>query len=154
MSPDLPWLKMTAEWTIVVAGATILLALATVGLASTAYYQLKKLREQELLQFYTQIDNVYYDIQKLIIKNPHLALPTGHKTADEVHQYNAFAFMTWNVIEAIVDYCEKYKELHDTWDVIVRYEAKQHIQWFREPSNRVKFKKKFQGYVDRLFVEP
>ena len=62
-------------------------------------------------------------------------------------QYDAFAFMVWNFIEAIYDYGESDAALKETWGVIMVYEATLHRAWFEDPRNHLKFKDRFRRHI-------
>ena len=143
------------DWEAVTALGTVVLALATILLAGGVILEFGRYRGEKRTaetnqrhQFYTQLDSVYYDIQRQIIVRPHLASPAGEKTADEAVQYDAFAFMVWNFIEAIYDYGESDPVLRETWGVILAYEARLHRAWFEEPRNHPKFKDRFRQHIN------
>ena len=142
------------DWEAVTALGTVVLALATILLAGGVILEFGRYRGEKRTaetnqrhQFYTQLDSVYYDIQRQIIVRPHLASPAGEKTADEAVQYDAFAFMVWNFIEAIYDYGESDAALKETWGVIMVYEATLHRAWFEDPRNHLKFKDRFRRHI-------
>ncbi len=146
---------MTAISTLGLAVATILLMGATFVIALGVRAEMGKYREDSRFHNYTQIDNIYYSIQREIILHPHLSEPIGKRNEGERCQYDAFAFMTWNFIEAIYDQCEGDKNLHETWDVIVQYEAHRHKIWFLEDRNQKKFKRSFRKIVrEEIFHIP
>jgi hypothetical protein len=159
---------MTSEtfWSMQTAWATWALVLATSVLALGVLWEFRKYRREEKIKektrkeddlnrqaqtrfhFYSQLDSVYYAIQRDIIFHPHLAEPLGEKNPGQRAQYEAHAFMVWNFIEAIYDYSVNDKELMETWSVIIRYESERHRKWFLDAENRPKFKKRFRDFID------
>jgi len=105
-----------------------------------------KIEERD--KFYAQLDAIYLDIQKTIIKYPHLAKRNIDRNEDELIQYDAFAFLIWNFIESIHDYCLDQDDLHDTWHCILEVESQNFAAWFKDSENRKKFKTKFIRYID------
>lgn len=114
----------------------------------------KKARRDAEFESYKQLDNVYYNIQTLIVGNPHLVKFNSVKTDDQRIQYDAFAFMVWNFIETIYDYvwdeaqgglrnADAKSYLRETWEVIIQYEGQLHKIWLLDPKNKVKFKPRF-----------
>lgn len=131
------------------AVANVLLALFTLILAVGVPLSIAYSARQERDTFYATLDRAYFDIQKTIVEYPHLANPDPtSKTPDQITQYDAFAFLTWNFVESIFDYAEDNAVLRETWDCILRYEAALHGAWFLEPRNRPKFKKKFKDFIE------
>jgi hypothetical protein len=106
--------------------------------------------KQEQMRFYAQLDAIYLDIQKLVIQHPFLARPDEPRTADQEVQYQAFAFIVWNFLESIDDYCTELTGgkpssfLKDTWDGVKKYEAVLHARWFQDPKSEGKFKPTFR----------
>ena len=144
----------TIDWEAVTALGTVVLALATILLAGGVILEFGRYRGEKRAaetnqrhQFYTQLDSVYYDIQRQIITRPHLADPAGEKTASQAVQYDAFAFMVWNFIEAIYDYGQSDADLKETWGVILVHEATLHRAWFENPRNHPKFKDRFRRHI-------
>jgi hypothetical protein len=132
----------------IVAIANIFVALGTLVLAVGVPLSILYSARQEKDTFYATLDKTYFDIQQVIIDHPHVRDPNPHgKTADQLAQYDAFAFMTWNFVEAIYDYSQHHKPLRETWDCILKYEAQLHGRWFNEPRNHGKFKANFREYI-------
>jgi hypothetical protein len=134
----------------ILAVANVFIALGTIVLALGIPWTLLHAGREERDTFYASLDNMYLEIQKLIIQYPHLAQSNMQlKTAEQVVQYNAFAFISWNFIESIYDYSKKDEMLRETWGVILRHEARVHGSWFNRAENRVKFKPEFISYIER-----
>jgi hypothetical protein len=129
-------------WVAITAIATCVLTLATIGLAIGVPWSLHTARTDARNRFYSELDKIYLDIQKLIIQMPYLSNPRSI-SADQAAQYDAFAFITWNFIESIYDYSQQDESLLDTWKCVFLYEAKLHREWFDKAENRPKFKELF-----------
>ena len=83
----------------ILALANLFIALGTVVLAAGIPWSIAVSRRDQRDTFYATLDQTYFEIQKLIIENPHLG-KVGHegKTPEQIAQYDAFAFMTWNFV--------------------------------------------------------
>src|SRR5208337_4152999 len=135
---DTFWLAVTAIASIVLAMATIVLTLATIAGAILITWQLYLARVAERNrrdEFYATLDRTYFEIQKLIIQMPCFSNPQLIQTHEQATQYDAFAFITWNFIESIYDYCQQNKALLKTWKCIFLYESRLHRKWFDRLEN-------------------
>ena len=101
-------------------------------------------------KFYVQLDDMYQRILQMVVQNPKLRRASLNVTDDEKAQYDAFAFIVWNYIETIHDFCVEDEALGETWQCILESERESHAEWFRDPENRKRFKKPFQDYIDGL----
>jgi hypothetical protein len=142
-------INFVADWTAnTIALANIVIALGTVVLALGIPYAIKSAGRDERDTFYATLDRTYLEIQRLIIEHPHLSQPDpAGKSPAQLTQYDAFAFIVWNFIEAIYDYSKKEKFLAETWGCILRYEASVHSAWFRKTENLKKFKPAFVKHI-------
>jgi hypothetical protein len=151
------WGFLTNSHDQVIAIANVFIAIGTMILAFGIPYAIIDAGRKQRDTFYATMDRAYFDIQKLMIDNPHLAEtdPAG-KTPVQMVQYDAFAFIVWNFIESIYDYSKEEKALGETWECILKYESARHAEWFQRPENRPKFKKTFVEHIDRsvLFSHP
>ncbi|MDE3147884.1 MAG: hypothetical protein KGL37_00310 [Acidobacteriota bacterium] len=139
----------------IVALANVMIAIGTVVLALGIPYAIKSASREERDTFYATLDLTYFEIQKLIIEHPHLSEPDpARKTPEQLIQYDAFAFIVWNFIEAIYDYSKQEKLLAVTWECILRYEAGVHGAWFRKAENRKKFKPEFIEHIEHGCLLP
>ena len=139
----------------IVALANMVMAVGTVVLALGIPWSIRLATREEKDSFYATLDDTYFEIQKLIIEHPHLAQPDpAHKTAEQIVQYDAFAFTVWNFMESIVDYCRKDEFLSETWNCILRHESCVHAAWILREENRRKFKPSFLKMVDALGCLP
>ena len=133
----------------ILAIANVVIALGTVVLAIGIPYAIRTAARDERDTFYATLDRTYFEIKKLIIEHPHLAQPNpAGKTREQLIQYDAFAFIVWNFVEAIYDYSKQEKVLQVTWGCILRYEAGVHSAWFRRPENNKKFKPAFIHHIE------
>ena len=136
-------MEITETWAAITAIATCLLTLATMGLAIGVPWQLRVTRIDARNRFYSELDKIYLDIQKLIIQVPHLSNPQSIRNPQQATQYDAFAFITWNFIESIYDYSQQDKSVLVTWKCVFMYESSLHREWFDRPENQKKFKEEF-----------
>jgi hypothetical protein len=128
--------------------ANYVIALGTIVLAIGLPLTLKHSGREERDTFYATLDRTYFEIQKLVIDHPHLSQPDPvGKTREQLIQYDAFAFIVWNFVEAIYDYSRDEKLLAETWECILRYEASVHGAWFKKPENQLKFKERFRRHI-------
>jgi hypothetical protein len=134
----------------ILAVANFFIALGTLVLAAGIPWSIGLSRRDERNRFYATLDQTYFEIQKLIVDQPHLCQPNLEaKTTDQILQYDAFAFMSWNFVESIYDYAiaGQDENLRKTWECILRYESNLHREWFMEPRNAVKFKRDFKDWI-------
>jgi len=146
-----------SKWNVdVLVVANVFIAFGTLVLALGIPWTILYANREKRDVFYATLDRMYFDIQRTVVQHPHLCRPDREgKTRDEINQYEAFAFMVWNFLESIYDYAENDKELRETWDCILRHEAKVHGGWFGDERNHPKFKPRFVGFVvkERLILE-
>ncbi|MBF0628790.1 MAG: hypothetical protein HQL91_11300 [Magnetococcales bacterium] len=99
-------------------------------------------------RIYQDFDRQYQELLKIVITHPDAATPST-----DLQKYNAFAFMMWNFLETIYDYTKgsgkkeiEYRDLWNTWGVIVLTEMKNHLNWF-EKNNKGRFKEEFIAWT-------
>jgi hypothetical protein len=110
----------------------------------------EQFQREERDKFYAQLDATYLKIQHMIVVNPKLADFDSTRSHHEEIQYNAFAFIMWNFIESIYDFCLDDETLKETWHCILECESEIHAIWFARTENRRKFKKRFRDYIANL----
>ncbi|HEX4738715.1 MAG TPA: hypothetical protein VH331_14250 [Allosphingosinicella sp.] len=110
----------------------------------------EQFQREERDKFYAQLDATYLKILNMIVANPKLADADLARSREEEIQYDAFAFIMWNFIESIYDFCLDDSTLKETWHCILECESAAHSAWFAREENRRKFKKKFCDYVDSI----
>jgi hypothetical protein len=133
----------------IVSAANILIALGTVALAFGIPWSIVNSRREERDTFYATLDRTYFEIQKLQIDHPHLCrVSTDGKTEDQIAQYDAFAYLTWNFVESIFDYSGNDAVLRETWQCVMHYESRRHADWFAEERNLLKFKTRFREHME------
>ena len=144
---------MYPDWTAIAALAQVgtLIAIPV----SVWLYDLSRKREEQSRQdsweqFYAILDEQYLEILKIIVEKPHLADQAQVRDPLQDTEYSAFAFIVWNFIESIFDYCEKDESLRESWHHILVLESKRHLDWFNCPQNRAAFKARFADYIDQL----
>jgi hypothetical protein len=99
-------------------------------------------------RFYTILDEQYSDILRLVIERPYLSDQAQTRTAKQELEYQAFAFMVWNFIESIYDYCYQDEGLSESWHPVLVLESAKHASWFADPRSRLGFKHRFTAYID------
>lgn len=109
---------------------------------------MEQFKREERDKFYAQLDQTYLNILKMLIDKPHLGAGERERTSDQIIEYDAFAFIMWNFIESIYDYCLDDPALAETWHCILQAEAAAHGAWFNRQENRRKFKQRFCAYID------
>ncbi len=144
-------INSVTDWTTnAVAITNIAIAIGTIVLAVGIPLAIKSAGREERDTFYATLDRTYLEIQKLIVEHPHLSQPNpAGKTPEQIVQYDAFAFIVWNFIEAIYDYSKQEKPLAVTWGCVLQYEAGAHSAWFGNAENRKKFKPEFIRHIDQ-----
>jgi hypothetical protein len=133
------------DWTAI--GAIAQVATLVAIPVSIFLYWAKK--EDEWERFYAILDQQYMDILRLVIEKPYLSDQNQKRIGPKSIEYDAFAFIVWNFVESIFDYCEKDERLRETWGVILELEALKHAAWFNHPRNRIGFKQRFRDYIDK-----
>jgi c-di-AMP phosphodiesterase-like protein len=96
---------------------------------------------------YTELDDMYFELLKLALENPHLTAPDTLTEAKQRQQYDIYAYMVWNFIETIVDRCKGKGELEATWYPVIDAENRLHRKWFDEERNKHKFKDAFREFI-------
>ena len=81
------------------------------------------------------------------MERPHLIYSVVPRSEEEQREYEIYAYMTWNFLEAIYDRCERDEHLWDTWQPVLEAEIKLHGQWLSEPENKCRFKPAFCKFV-------
>lgn len=110
----------------------------------------EQFQREERDKFYAQLDATYLKILHMVVANPRLLDFDRVRSREEEIQYDAFAFIMWNFIESIHDFCLDDPTLNETWHCILVCESRIHSAWFARAENRQKFKQKFCDYIDAL----
>ncbi|MGH8491048.1 MAG: hypothetical protein ACREXS_19820 [Gammaproteobacteria bacterium] len=101
---------------------------------------------------------MYFDLLKAALDTPHVYNPTAtrtDRTDDQVQEYEIYAFMVWNFLEAVFDRCEHDKALCTTWYPAIEAETRRHRKWFDKPENEHRFKVPFREFIQRAeFTQP
>lgn len=122
--------------------------LAAGALAYNIFMNIRKTR----MEHYTNIDRAYMELLSMAMREPYLRKPETIVLPEQKEKYDIYAFMVWNFLEAIYDKCLKDRELIETWGPIIEVEGALHIEWFKDISNKVKFKMSFYKYIED-FIE-
>ena len=103
---------------------------------------------------YTELDSMYFELLKTALGKPHLNNPTAAtRTDDQKKEYDIYAFMVWNFLEAIYDRCEQNERLCVTWYPVIDAENRKHRDWFNHPDNKHKFKDTFHEFINNRFKQ-
>lgn len=110
-------------------------------------------RETASLSHYGELDRMYADLLRLALECPHLRLsPAPQRSADGQAQFDAYAYMVWNLIETVYDRIydddsKEKKKLRKTWCMVIREEEIIFGDWFKDNSS--KFKDEFKKFIDK-----
>jgi hypothetical protein len=126
---------------------TIFDGIASVMAISALIYSITSFKKSLVSSHYAELDSTYADLLKLALDKPYLYRPDTITDADKLEEYQLYAFMLWNFLEAIYDRCQKDHHLCSTWHPIVDDEGKRHLNWLQTPENRVRFKDDFLDFI-------
>jgi len=110
-------------------------------------YSMTTFRKSLQISHYTELDSMYFELLKAALEKPHLNNPAATRSEDQKIEYDIYAFMVWNFLEAIYDRCEKNKRLCCTWYPVIDAENQKHREWFDHPDNKPKFKDDFHVFI-------
>lgn len=96
---------------------------------------------------YTELDSMYFDLLKTALEKPYLVNKLVNRSGNQRVEYDIYAFMVWNFLEAIYDRSKKDKHLCDTWFPIIDCENEKHREWFGRTENARKFKNEFHQFI-------
>jgi len=131
-------------WTAV---GTIASAIATIMGIGALIYSMTTYKKSLQVSHYSEMDSMYLDLLKSVMEKPHLNTSKAPRSGDQIIEYDIYAFMVWNFLEAIYDRCETDKYLCDTWYPVINEEQRKHRQWFEHPDNKHKFKNEFHQFI-------
>jgi len=138
--------EYTTMWTAV---SSIMGIIATMMAVFALLYSMKSYRKTMQIVHYGEIDKMYFEILKEALNKPHLVKRDITRSEDEAVQYDIFAFIVWNFLEAIYDRCMLDSALKITWFPIIEAEYNTHREWIQKPENRAKFKPVFLSFIDK-----
>jgi hypothetical protein len=128
---------------------TVLLGgLASLISAGAILYSMTTFKKSLATSHYSELDNMYFELLRIALDKPHLAQAVSQRSADQQAEYDIYAFMMWNFLEAIYDRCKDGLELRNTWYPIIDSEMQSHLTWLHQPHNTVKFKEKFVAFIN------
>lgn len=122
--------------------------LASLFSALAIFYSMTTFKKSLATSHYSELDNMYFELLRIALDKPHLAQAISQRSADQQAEYDIYAFMMWNFLEAIYDRCKDDLALRDTWYPIVDSEMQLHLRWLHQPHNTVKFKDEFVGFIN------
>jgi hypothetical protein len=137
VDPNLLWNEIAS-----VAQGTIAILTA----AAVAYSFITFKRSLKALH-YAELDKMYFEILRTAIDKPYLRAPGGKHTTEQAAEYDIYAYVVWNFIETVYDYCMKDEELRKTWYPAMEAENRLHRAWFNDTANHHKFKAEFHKFV-------
>jgi hypothetical protein len=100
---------------------------------------------------YTELDRMYFDVLRMAVERPHLIDPNAARNGERQREYDAYAYMVWNIMESIYDRCHGDSELCETWYPVIDAEERRHWRWFDDPKNQLKFKKRFGDFIHERY---
>ena len=77
--------------------------------------------------------------------------PEAFASEDDQFRYSAYAYIAWNICEAIFDRSHKNPQLLETWLPVIDAENRLHRVWFDRAENQHKFKQAFRDFVHTQF---
>lgn len=141
--------------TIWSAIGTIAQGFASIMAIAALIYSMTSFKKSLQTSHYTELDSMYFDLLKAALKKPHLVDPNATRSNAQMIEYDIYAFMVWNYLEAIYDRCENNKNLCNTWYPVIVAENLKHREWFDNPNNWHKFKDEFRKFIQNdRFKEP
>ena len=98
---------------------------------------------------YSELDRLYFDLQRAALDYPGGSVPppeTGkdERSAEDRARYRIYAGMVWNFLETVEDRCNKDPALELTWYPVLLIEKRRHMAWMRDPANAGLFKESFR----------
>jgi len=133
-----------AMWTII---GTIAQGIATIMAIAALIYSMTSFRQTLQASHYTELDSMYFELLKLALEKPHLNSGAITRSGDQLMEYDIYAFMVWNFIEAIHDRCGSSRQLCATWYPVIDTEHRKHRAWLDHEDNRHKFKPAFHDFI-------
>lgn len=135
----------TAMWDAI----SSMMAVIATGMATFALiYSIRTYKATMQTVHYGEIDRMCFEILKESLAKPHLARGHMERSGDEAIEYDVYAFIMWNFLEAIYDRCQHDPSLQATWYPIVQTESITHRGWLDDPNNRLKFKETFLRFIE------
>ena len=126
---------------------TLVQGIASIMAIAALIYSMTTFRKSLQTSHYTELDLMYFDLLKTTLEKPHLNNPIATHSDDQKIEYNSYAFMVWNFLEAIYDRCRHDKHLCSTWYPVIDAENRKHREWFDHPDNKHKFKGAFHEFI-------
>ncbi len=126
---------------------TIAQSFASIMAIIALLYSMSTYRKSLQVSHYTELDTMYFNLLKAVVDKPHLNNPKAIRTEEQEIEYDSYAFMVWNFLEAIYDRCECHAHLCSTWYPVIDTEHQKHRMWFAHPDNKNKFKDAFHEFI-------
>lgn len=112
-------------------------------------YSMTTFKKSLATSHYSELDSMYFELLKIAIDKPHLAMGDIARSPEQRSEYDIYAFMMWNFLEAIYDRGKDGRSLCQTWYPIIDSEMQLHQHWFDQAANTVKFKDEFVTFIQR-----
>jgi hypothetical protein len=123
---------------------------ASIMAIAALIYTMTTFKKSLQTSHYTELDSMYFDLLKTALEKPHLTNPIATRSDDQKIEYDIYAFMVWNFLEAIYDRCEQNNQLCCTWYPVIYTENLKHREWFDHPDNKHKFKDAFHEFIQNV----
>lgn len=126
--------------------------LASVMAVIAVTYSVITFRKTLEATHYGELDNQYHNLLSMALERPHCYYPEQISTQREQQEYDIYAFMLWNFLEAIYDRGQDNRSLMETWEPIITTEGLRHLRWFNRIDNQPRFKHAFRSYVEQTLA--
>lgn len=120
---------------------------ASIMAIGAVWYSITSFRKSLVTSHYGELDTTYHELLKLALERTYLYHPHQIQTQQQKQEYDLYAFMVWNFLEAIYDRGKDDECLCDTWYPIIKTEGKRHYQWFCRSENLENFKDEFVTFI-------
>lgn len=128
--------------------SSVMAIIATIMATFALVYSVRTYKRTMQVVHYGEIDRMYFDILKEAMAKPYFAKSDIPKDELQQQEYEIYAFIMWNFLEAIYDRCERDRDLQKTWYPILELESDAHKPWLDKDGNRKKFKNEFLLFID------
>ena len=133
------------NWTEV---GSVALVFTFIVAAITWYVTWTYAKKSDSTSNYTELDSMYFELLKVALEKPHLTNGASLSESKHKHEYNIYAFMMWNFLEAIYDRSQENDDLKTTWYPIIDTEHQLHHKWIEDDNNWHKFKEEFLRFIE------
>lgn len=128
--------------------SSIMAVIATLMAVFALIYSVRTYKQTMQIVHYGEIDRMYFEILKEALAKPYLANSERIRDETQSQEYEIYAFIVWNFLEAIYDRCMRDPELQKTWYPILETESDSHKEWLFSGDNQRKFKSEFLHFIE------